>query len=571
MMLRKLFMFFLFAMAILTFVPNLSAQLAGRNIEVTPKNVNRAIDSAIKFLQRKQNRISGAWNTKTWDRTDHSSGVTSLCTLALLNAGLKADDPAIARALDFLRSNEPRKTYTVSLRTMVFCATAKWENGKLRARDIVAIQKGVEWLEKAQISKGDDNGSWGYENRNAHGDNSNAQFAMLALHEAQRIGIKVKPETWRRARTYWLKSQSKRAGSWNYRPGSPPTGSMTCAGIASLIVASSKIEAADASVNGNRILCCGAAIANRDPKIREAQQAIEKGIAWLSGSRFSVSHHPGASQRSGNAKTFYYYYLYALERVGRMTSQRFLGKHDWYREGTRQILNQQGNDGSWINRQGGVEKRPLIATPLALLFLSKGRRPVVIGRLKYGTDDAWNQHRRAMENLTRRVERRWKADGSIETDLTWQVIDVKNASVDDLLQTPVLFISGRDRFNITEKQQQVLREYVDQGGFIFAESCCNGAGFDKDFRSFVKSQFKEASLQKLASNPGEALYTVDVDLAPLLEKFPDKHRLWTVHSGCRLGIVYCPSSDDGSSLSCLWELNPAGREEEKTLQRNDRR
>ena len=59
--------------------------------------------------------------------------------------------------------------------------------------------------------------------------------------------------------------------------------------------------------------------------------------------------------------------------------------------------------------------------------------------------------------------------------MTWQEIDIGKASVDDLLQVPVLFFSGngnplarrarRQRQRLAEN----LRDYIDRGGFIFAD------------------------------------------------------------------------------------------------------
>ena len=53
----------------------------------------------------------------------------------------------------------------------------------------------------------------------AMADNSNSQFALLALHEAERIGVPVKRETWTRAKAYWEDCQNPLDGSWGYRKG----------------------------------------------------------------------------------------------------------------------------------------------------------------------------------------------------------------------------------------------------------------------------------------------------------------------------------------------------------------
>ena len=103
---------------------------------------------------------------------------------------------------------------------------------------------------------------------------------------------------------------------------------------------------------------------------------------------------------------------------------------------------------------------------MALLFLSKGRRPIVMAKLKYGDGDDWNQHRRDAAHLTAYTEEAW------DLGLTWQVMDPAKATVEDLLQAPVLYISGSQAPSLLPHAQK-LRDYVDRGGFIFAEACCS--------------------------------------------------------------------------------------------------
>ena len=61
-------------------------------------------------------------------------------------------------------------------------------------------------------------------------------------------------------------------------------------------------------------------------------------------------------------------------------------------------------------------------------------------------------------------------------------------SVRDLLQAPILFISGADDPKFSDPQVQLLRSYVDQGGFIFAVQNCNGSGFDDGIRSLASAR-----------------------------------------------------------------------------------
>ena len=78
----------------------------------------------------------------------YDGGVTSLCTLALLNAGYGPRDPDVAAALRYLRRlGNPESTYATSLQTMVFCAAEP-------ERDRALILRNVRWLEQIQLPAG---------------------------------------------------------------------------------------------------------------------------------------------------------------------------------------------------------------------------------------------------------------------------------------------------------------------------------------------------------------------------------------------------------------------------------
>ena len=136
---------------------------------------------------------------------------------------------------------------------------------------------------------------------------------------------------------------------------------MTCAGISSLIIANENLADTSQYVMGDRIICC---------RSTEDSELIAKAIDWLA-RNFNVRGNPIGRGRA-NSKT-QLYYLYGMERAGRLSGRRFFGSHDWYRDGALQLLRQQAMNGSWKGNGSG-EEDPNIATSLALLFLSKGKR-----------------------------------------------------------------------------------------------------------------------------------------------------------------------------------------------------
>ena len=172
--------------------------------EVTAEQVRKAIDRGANYLLEQQ-RNDGSWS----DMIAQPGGVSALCTLALLSAGVEPDDERMQKALNYLRTIRPERTYVVALQTMVF-ARAEPD------RDRELILRNVKWLENTQIIEGPFKGAWTYPGMGgAGGDNSNSQFALLALHEAERVGVVANEQTWRLAKTYWEKCQND-DGSWGY-------------------------------------------------------------------------------------------------------------------------------------------------------------------------------------------------------------------------------------------------------------------------------------------------------------------------------------------------------------------
>jgi hypothetical protein len=444
-----------------------------------------------------------------------------LCTLALLNSGVDVDDPVVRQSLTYLRGLELEKTYTVSLQTMVLAAAEP-------KKDMVLIGRNVRWLEQNQIKEGPRRGAWSYPGPG--GDNSNAQFAVLALYDAQRAGAQVSRETWELAYDYWRRTQND-DGSWGYVPGNSGTGSMTCAGIGGLAICAAALESGDAAVENGRVVCC---------RPHQDDHKLDMAINWLA-SRFSVARNPQA----GGGQSALYYYLYGLERAGRLTARRFIGEHDWYREGAEFLVRDQDSlshfwQGGWY-----AETNPHISTAMALLFLSKGRRPIVIAKLKYGEGHEWDQHRRDAANLTAYTEEAW------ELGLTWQILDPSLATVEDLLQAPVLYISGNRAPNLMPHAKK-LRDYVDRGGFIFAEACCrDSTRFDEGFRQLMAAVFPEPEYQLQRITPGHPIWRMQDIVRP---ESPYAGRLWGVEYGCRTCVVY--SEQD---LSCYWELAQPGQ------------
>jgi hypothetical protein len=483
-------------------------------------DVQRAINRGITYLRKTQNE-RGGWE----EYGGQSCGLSALCTLALLNAGVAKDDPDIVDAMRYLRSFEPGETYSVALQTLVYCQLGA-------AGDLWRVRRNVEWLVSNQKRGGTSRnriGSWDYGSGRGSGDPSNAQFALLALGAAQDRGIDVDPAVFQTSLDYWVRRQLD--GGWSYGSGRRTSGSMTCAGIASIIIARGRLGGGTPNIAGDQIQCCGGQLGDKDP--------VEEGLAWL-GRNFTLQVNPG-----GDSFTFYYY-LYALERVGRLSGRRFIGQHDWYREGAQRLLDLQDDFMGFWSGDGPLENRD-VATSFALLFLSKGKRQVVVGRLKYSDPQApgqWQQHPDSLRQLVRHVERDWGRD------LTWQTIDASNADLKDLLQAPVLVISGRRSLNLRPEISDRLKQYIDQGGCILFEAdggdgCGDASPFEASVRQLSESWFEGSKLERLPPSHPIWFAQHNVDPTSLGKDF----WVYGIQACCRTAVFYVPRS-----LSCRWEL-----------------
>lgn len=518
-------------------------------VGVTPAMVQNAIAGGIEFLKSKQ-RKAGNWN----EEDIHIGGISALCTLALLNAGVPPDDPSIVRALNYLREIDPttgaiESNYVCALQTMVFCLADP-------KKDAGLIRRNVHWLMKTQKTQGTKPGAWGYPY--GDGDPSNSQFALLALYEADQIGLLIDPEVWERASSYWEMTQNI-DGSWSYYYLPPNvehqamgSGSMTCAGIVSLLISSEKSKMLDATIEDDEFFPC-------QRQANKLTKRLDHARDWMA-NHFSVGRNPGN-------RDWLLYYMYGLERMGRMTEQRFIGGHDWYREGTASLLRMAKTvaeeDRLLVYWEGATasERIQPIATSLALLFLSKGRYPVMMTKVQFTNEtEDWNWHRHDISHLARYVEKKW------EKHMTTQSVDLNESTVEDLLLSPVLFISGKDSpcpRNVIKRQEmgRKLRDYIDRGGFIVAEGVCPGGSFDDGMKKLLKEIFPEEEHNFYPMPPEHPIWSAEVAIPSDFVR-----PVYCLDYGCRTCMIFLPGEQKDPekpipSLSCLWELAPEMRPE----------
>jgi hypothetical protein len=505
----------------------------------------------VGYLKQNQQN-NGAWNDKI-GAFNHPGGASCLAMLALLNAGVPTDDPCIKHGLKYLRGLDRPTTYVRSLQTMVYVRAGQPE-------DQGRIQANVDHLLRIQVRDGRGRlEGWSYDhpgNPGARTDNSNTHYAVMALHTARAAGAKIKREVWEGIREFYLRAQND-DGGWGYTVDThgpfrkdASTLTMTIAGLSGLLISGMELNEGREKIRADGTAAdCG---------VYKENEPVKRALSWISSPRLD------RFQFDLPQRTFYN--IHGLERAGRLSGMRFFHSHDWYHEGCEFLLKRKRMDpnGGWYWSEGGVwDSWPIVSTSFSLLFLSKGRTPVLLTKLVHGVprspdDSDWNSDRNDCRHLVAFAGRELFK----RQPVTWQSFDILNAVkrlpkedeaevASDLLESPVVYITGHKSPDkrITAVEKAVLKAYVAGGGVILAEACCGSKAFDKGFHALCKELWPASPLKDLPKN--HPVWKAPFPLAPGAIK------LKGFQLGGKTAVIYSPED-----LSCLWEADrrdtPAG-------------
>ena len=165
------------------------------------------------------------------------------------------------------------------------------------------------------------------ENKAQPGDNSNTQYALLGLNAASEAGVPVKPEVWALSRGLLGAVPEPRRRLGDTRPGTKPSDRQHDL-RGHLQPDHRRLQAVPGA---------GIPPGRSDPATAAGggqPTPLLRGIDWLA-SHFEVGENFGHGQQ------WKYYYLYGMERAGRLAGMRFFGEHDWYREGAEELVHDQ--------------------------------------------------------------------------------------------------------------------------------------------------------------------------------------------------------------------------------------
>jgi len=350
------------------------------------EDINAAIDRGVQHLRSLQ-KEDGTYEP----HGNRVFGSTALVVLTLAACDVPREDPAVAKALAWLFGQEAGNNYdrSVALMAVDRAYTPPEEIAAARRRERVEPRRALPddqraWCLRAAAAleaAAPARGSWDYKEGSTGArvirrpDSSNTQVAVLGLRAATKLGYEVDEQTWlgvvrhfkllreRKARPATVDlvyegeveprtEKVHAAAGFRYRVDhAEPWASMTCAGIASLAIVRDELEHAKsarlATLQG------------------EFDEMILGGWAWLD-RNWGMDRNPGHPNGS-----WYYYYLYSVERAGILTGIKRVGGKDWYLEGAAQLLARQKESGAWDEPGKGDTSE----TCFALLFLKRATTP----------------------------------------------------------------------------------------------------------------------------------------------------------------------------------------------------
>tara|TARA_R110002167_G_scaffold93263_2_gene250082 strand:- start:1929 stop:3059 length:1131 start_codon:yes stop_codon:yes gene_type:complete len=323
----------------------------------------------VNFLKNSQLE-DGLWTTET------VPGISALVTTALLESGVPASDPVVAKALKRLEGyvqkdggiyyeKSNHRNYETCISIMAFHAANKDGRYNSTIKNAEKFLRGLQWDEGEGIESSDTAyGGAGY-GGHSRPDLSNTQFLIEALKKA---GAKADDPAIQKALVFVSRTQNLESeynttpfaskiddGGFYYTPAAGGTsqagntpdgglrsyGSMTYAGLKSMIYA---------GVNED------------DKRVKAANEWIRR--------HYTLKENPGMELMG----LFYYFHTFA-KALDAMKVDQFKDaegtQHNWRAELIEQLASLQQENGSWSNKQKRwYESDPNLATAYALLALS---------------------------------------------------------------------------------------------------------------------------------------------------------------------------------------------------------
>jgi|GEM_PF-1326014 len=482
----------LIAFGCVSYAPPAHAQAKS---SLTDAQVDEGVQAIIDYFYETQAEDGG------WYGAHHSGpeaaenrnnwGPTAMAVLALIVSGESPQNPKIKKALKLLAEVEITGVYAMSMRAHVWSYLPQDIYGKELLKDSEAMLRSAYGPSRFGYMIAKDTGG----GKGGRIDNSTTQYGVLALWQADKRGLPVPDGFWVDAVENFLDQQSDFDGGWAYSGNRNTTQSMTCAGLTVLFVAQQELFRDKSKAN---------------PKITAA---IEKGLEYL-------NKHFNGGAGGGHGGGGYMWYGY--ERVALASGIKYFGGKDWFQSIASKIVAKKARYGNSVH-----------SAAFELMFLARGRVPVWINKLQI-PGVAWNNRPNDVYFLNRYISE------YREHEVNWQVVGVES-NPKEWISAPLMWISSAGSVEWTDEQVAKIKQYLDLGGTIIANSEERSSSFRSSMIDLAEKIYPELKIEPMPK---------DHPMANLLEGDPRGARkpdIDILSNGARV-LMILPKDDWGMTF-----------------------
>lgn len=217
-----------------------------------------------------------------------------------------------------------------------------------------------EWLtpdlQNLPVVKNQGKGKGQQMSRSGLGDNSNTQFALLAMWAARRHDVPTDQALLAGFQRFTTSQNND--GGWGYAGGGSSSNTMTCVGLLGLAMGHGAApEIVKVNPNDPKDIVIKPVL--QDPKIQNGLK--------------SLARHIGQPMLEGKSKPRpmqNLYFLWSVERVAMLYDLKTIDGKEWYPWGAQILVHHQNSAGDWNNSHYHGANPPL-NTCFALLFLKR--------------------------------------------------------------------------------------------------------------------------------------------------------------------------------------------------------
>lgn len=398
---------------------SLPGPLSAASDDAISEAIDKGIDALLRKIREKQ--FTGKQDNK-------GEGRVALETYALLVAGVSVDDPMIEKNFKRLSRMQLNHTYSTSCYAFALDAAINQIHSDMQFAAGRAIPDspriGKEFrgrLEKCIQAllkmKHRDAGRWNYgpDPAGKQWDNSNVQFAVLALGLARKRNIEIEPKIWEQVALHFVDGQqkdgplvkdriellpeeeagegrrdrvklvnrerdeekdSKSQDEKDGKRGRSTTTSTIPKAVPEIGDEHLEVKSRGWSYRNDKghggykwnMSCAGlSSLILADQNLRgkvpadfqaKINRSLRDGYGWMM-KNWNIN---------GGGGGWKYYGYYSLEKVGDLGGVKKFGKHDWYQELADAIIKEQKDDGSW---PGNNEEKIRENSAFALLILNR--------------------------------------------------------------------------------------------------------------------------------------------------------------------------------------------------------